>query len=237
VTNAANDANCGDFLACNGDEVCDAINDCQPGTAPALSNLFDNGSYVDVTLANAFSPAASLENGNWVDDGIMDFFVVAGANDLHCAFEWHMTGTLANVETGGDFDTARLRIYDDTTSAFSVAMPVADVVVSEAAGTLSRADTGDVWFGANSVVTFTANLADLQLPVDVYSIHVSFPNNAGAPGFWHNALPPAPSTVCSYYWGTSTVGGGATFEFETATDICTIRGASADNLDFRFFGL
>ena len=44
-------------------------------------------------------------------------------------------------------------------------------------------------------------------------------------------------TVCAYYWGTSTVAGGASFEFETATDVCTIRGASADNLDFRLFGL
>ena len=32
VVNTPNDANCADILYCNGDETCDPVNDCQPGT-------------------------------------------------------------------------------------------------------------------------------------------------------------------------------------------------------------
>ncbi len=38
VVNVANDANCDDTLFCNGVETCDAVNDCQPGTAPVIDD-------------------------------------------------------------------------------------------------------------------------------------------------------------------------------------------------------
>ena len=38
VVNAANDANCDDTLFCNGAETCDAVNDCQAGTAPVIDD-------------------------------------------------------------------------------------------------------------------------------------------------------------------------------------------------------
>jgi hypothetical protein len=248
VTNTPNDANCDDALACTGTETCDATQDCVAGTPPVLSSLYDNGSYADLNPpttvgANAFSPAAVNERGSWAADGILDFFTVADPADVHCAFEWHMTGGFFALTQTADFDTARLRFFEataPTSGTFSNSTPVADIVVSQGDGTLSTADTGDDYTVNPSfrIVTFTADLADVTLPAGAYAVHVSFPNNTGGVGFWHNAPDLAPDPVCAHYWGTSTIAGdGAAFDFENATDICTIRGVTADNVDFRLLGL
>ena len=67
IVNAPNDGNCTDGLFCNGAEVCDAVNDCGPGTPPVID---DGVACTDDSCDEAGDRVVNAPNDGLCSDGL-----------------------------------------------------------------------------------------------------------------------------------------------------------------------